>query len=104
MRRGPVDLPKRTATASVGEVLDEVQVREVTLAPEAIAGTALRGTKLTQLHKPATNTKRGRVAAATVFEGMNADDGGPGPAGTVFSALELEEPDNPMDVGLLRYV
>ena len=66
------------------------------MAPERFTGTASRG-KRKRAHKPAVDAKRRREAA---FDGTDSDEDGPAPAGPApFSASEVEEPDNPMDVG-----
>ena len=73
------------------EVTDSVQER--TRVPEPVAGLATRG-KRKRTHRTAADAKRRREAAAA-FDGTDADEDGPAP----FSAPEVEEPDNPMDVG-----
>ena len=77
------------------EVTDSVQ--EKTRVPEPVAGSATRG-KRKRTHRTAADAKRRREAAA--FGGTDTDEGGPAPARPVsFSAPEVEEPDNPMNVG-----
>ena len=68
-------------------------------APECVPGTAPRG-KRKRAHRPAADAKRRREAAAAAFDGTDSDEDGPAPAGPApFAAPEVEEPDNPMDVG-----
>ena len=66
--------------------------------PEPVGGTATRG-KRKRTHRTAADAKR-RREAAVAFDGTDSDEDGPAPAGPApFSAPEVEEPDNPMNVG-----
>ena len=70
---------------------------ERTGTPEPIVDTT---SKRKRAHKPVVDAKRRRQAAAAAFDDMDIDEDGPAPAGPApFSAPEVEEPDNPMDVG-----
>ena len=72
---------------------------EETMAPEPTAGPPTQG-KRKRAHRPMVDAKRRREAAAAAFDDMDIDEDGPAPAGPApFSAPEVEEPDNPMDVG-----
>ena len=93
----PQGSPKRRWTELLLGGARDRPVKEAA-APERITGTATRG-KRKRAHKPAIDAKRRREAAAA-FDGTDSDEDGPAPAGPApFSAPEVEEPDNPMDVG-----
>ena len=78
----------------------EATVTDRTRMPEPVAGSATRGKRKRTTHRTASDAKRRREAAAAGFDGTDTDEDGPAPAGPArFSAPEVEEPDNPMDVG-----
>ena len=90
--------PKRRRTELMREEASD-DVTNGARVPELVAGTATRS-KRKRTHRTASDAKRRREAAAAAFDGTESDEDEPAPAGPVpFSAPEVEEPDNPMDVG-----
>ena len=89
---------KRRRTGSVGDGTTD-QALEVTRGVGPLLGELARGKKK-RMYKPASDTKRRREAATAAFDELDTDEDGPAPAGLApFSSSEVEEPDNPMDVG-----
>ena len=89
--------PKRRKTELLLGGAKDRPVKEA-LAPKPFTGTLPRG-KRTRSHKPVVDAKRRREAAAA-FDDMDIDEDGPVPATPAPFTAPVEEPDNPMDVGL----